>query len=652
MKKLCAFVIILLLASCTARIGDNNKLSNERRMPLIPYPANVQWGNGSFNLKKSGGINITSAELKGIASLFRTDLKKLGISLSVTNGNSAEATISFKLNPEITGAETYNLEVSTDHITIAASTPHGIFNGVQTLKQLIRPDNKIDACTISDQPAFAVRGYLIDVGRNYQSIPLIKQQIDVLAAYKLNMLHFHATEDVAWRFESKKFPQLTAPENMLRDKGKYYSEAEIKDLIKYCEDRFITFLPEIDMPGHSAAFKRALGADMQSAEGMAYLKDILNEFIDTYKPKLLHFGGDEVKITNQKFLPEMTALVHSKGVKTMGWSPGGNIGSETIRQLWMDDKGHKETSTMQFIDSRHLYINHMDPLESVTTIFNRQIGDVDKGNASMLGAILCNWPDRKVEFEDDPIKKSPAYPALLAFSERTWRGGGVKGWKANIGKPGEERTANFSEFENRLLAHKSRYFQDKPFPYSRQQDLVWNLYGPYGNGGNLEKTFAPESNLADLKPYGQQVGGTVILRHWWYPLIEGVLDSAAKENETWYASTKIYSERSGEKEFWIGFNNLSRSPNPDTPPAGEWDYKKSKIWVNGAPISAPQWKNAGKTGNPEVPLTDEGYEYRKPTRIYLKKGWNDVLIKAPVGSFQGKNWHNPVKWMFSFVPAG
>lgn len=233
------------------------------------------------------------------------------------------------------------------------------------------------------------------------------------------------------------------------------------------------------MPGHSAAFKRATGHDMQSKEGSEIVKDVLIEFIKTYRPSILHIGEDEVKITNQNFLPEVTDLVNSMGVKTMGWSPGGNLNNSTILRLWMEDNRLKTSSSAQFVDSRHLYINHMDPLESVSTIFYRQIGDRSRGNDNMLGAILCNWPDRKVPSEQDNLTKSPAYPAILAFAERSWRGGGEKGWKANIGTPEDASVQRFKEFEDRLLYHKENYFEKKKFPYVKTEchgvEALWTL---------------------------------------------------------------------------------------------------------------------------------------------------------------------------------
>ena len=112
---------------------------------------------------------------------------------------------------------------------------------------------------------------------------------------------------------------------------------------------------------------------------------------------------------------------------------------------------------------------------------------------------------------------------------------------------------------------------------------------------------------------------------------------------------KFWSEEDKEKDCWIGFNNISRSPATHSPPVGAWDNKNSVVWVNGKVVMPPVWNRGGQQGDSEIPLVDEGYEYRAPTKIYLKKGWNIVRIKAPVGSFKGE-WQNPVKWMFSFVP--
>lgn len=434
---------------------------------------------------------------------------------------------------------------------------------------------------------------------------------------------------------------------MLRNKGLYYSKNDIKELISYCQERNILFVPEIDMPGHSAAFKRAMQVDMQSDTGKRYLQQILEEVTESFDLSYFHIGADEVRIKDSSFVPLMVNYLKSRGKKVIGWQPGGNYPPGVIRQLWIDDKGSiTGNKQLTYVDSRHLYLNHMDPLEAVTTLFNRQIASRDQGDSNALGAELCMWHDRAVASEEDIFRMNPVYPGMLAFAERCWAGGGQEGWISNV-SDGNEKA--FLEFEDRLIDHRYTYFQDKHFPYQRQGGLTWKLYGPYDNGGDLTRSFKPEQSTAE-KVLKEVRGGTIVLRHWWAPLIRGAVD-APLENSTIYASTAIWSDTAGYRNFWIGFNDLSRSPASDSPPLNAWDTKGSQVWVNGQLISPPNWQRASQKGDAEIPLTDEGYTYRSPTSIFLIPGWNKVLIKAPIGSFKPSGWQNPVKWMFSFVPA-
>lgn len=217
-----------------------------------------------------------------------------------------------------------------------------------------------------------------------------------------------------------------------------------------------------------------------------------------------------------------------------------------------------------------------------------------------------------------------------------------------------ERAAAFAEFERRLLDQGREDFAGLPFPYVRQSNLVWNLYGPFNNDGHLSQIFAPEMETDYMEKHvaaQRQIGGTVILRHWWNPAVEGVLASP-RENTTWYATAKLWSDVDTVVNCWVGFGNLSRSMAADAPPAGAWDLRQSRIWVNGTLITAPLWKYGGQKGNLERPLVDEGYEYRPPLSIMFRKGWNTVLVKLPIGSFKGKDSQSPVKWMFTFAMMG
>lgn len=638
-------VLFIFLAFYSAAYAQKNLIPQPQQMLLAPEKLDLSNGVWIKNTDQS-----LRAEYKLLDHLFAS----WNINKVKNSSKKRIPTVSLHILPSLAGKEeVYNLLINANEIRITAKSAKGIFYGIQTLRQFDIENKKIQLASIHDEPAFSWRAFLIDVGRNYQPLEMIKEQIDIMSKYKLNVLHFHFTEDIAWRLESEKYPGLTDAAVMTRWKGKYYSKQDFKELIKYCQERHITFLPEIDMPGHSAAFMRFFGVDMQSDSGMVYIKELLTEFRTNFPElDLIHIGGDEVKITNKNFLPEITRHVEQLGFKkTFGWDPGSNLEPQTIRQMWMggpkliEKKGDKV-----YIESKHLYINHMDPLETVTTLFHRKIGEIDKEHKNLIGATLCSWPDRAVAKPEDMFLHSAIYPAILTFAERIWRGGGRPGWVSNIVPANDPDYADFVAFESRLLAHNTQYFENMPFPYTSQLGLKWELIGPFANEGDVHRSFQVEQNPYDVSIKVDQIveGGTVILKHWFGNIIHSAIQNP-EPNTTWYARTKIWSDKSGEQPFWIDFNNLSRSYLTDSPELDTWDYKGSQAYLNGKRINPPTWQQPGQKGESEVPLIDEGYAYRKPTMLYLKKGWNEVLLKLPVAAFRGRTWDNPAKWMFTFI---
>lgn len=194
---------------------------------LIPLPRQLVWGKGFFPLKQCKAILVKDAALQQEAEWLRQSLARKGLHVSIVSSvKQNQSFIEFTLaNVAASGVkeEAYKLEVNPQQIIITANAPHGIFNALQTLQQLISDKETVAACTITDWPAFAWRGYMTDVGRNFQSMGLLKQQIEIMSRYKLNIFHLHLTEDIAWRLAIKQYPQLTAPENMLRNKGESYT---------------------------------------------------------------------------------------------------------------------------------------------------------------------------------------------------------------------------------------------------------------------------------------------------------------------------------------------------------------------------------------------------------------------------------------------
>jgi hexosaminidase len=250
---------------------------------------------------------------------------------------------------------------------------------------------------------------------------------------------------------------------------------------------------------------------------------------------------------------------------------------------------------------------------------------------------------------------NPVYPAMLAFSERSWRGGGFPGIVFSIGPDSSNRAKAFVEFEKRLLDHKQKYFSLVPFNYVKQTHIKWNLFGPFGNNGNLSSTYWPENQnvvMEDSAAIIKATGGTIWLWHTHGPLVKAWLPSP-KENTTWYAFTRFWSNADSVINMWADFKDQSKSGADATPPKGEWDYMQSKLWVNDDIIHPPQWAFPGRTaGQLEEPLVDEGFYYRSPISVKVKKGWNKILVKLPISTFNPHlDWQVPPKWMFTVIPV-
>lgn len=270
-----------------------------------------------------------------------------------------------------------------------------------------------------------------DVGRTYISMEELKREIAILARYKINVFHWHLTENQSWRLESKIFPVLNDSVNTTRMPGKFYTQEEAKELVAYCKAHNMTLIPEFDMPGHSAAFIRAFRHDMQSPEGMKILKLLMDEVCETFDVPYIHIGTDEVKFTNPKFVPEMIAHVRANGKKVISWNPGWHYqpGEIDMTHLW-SYRG-KAQEGIPVIDSRFHYLNHFDTFGDIIGLYNSRIYNKEQGSDDMAGAIVAVWNDRLVAPERNIILENNFYPNVLALAERAWRGGGTEYFDKN-----------------------------------------------------------------------------------------------------------------------------------------------------------------------------------------------------------------------------
>ena len=375
---LCAFFIFFHV---------NNKA---QEITIIPWPQKVDVGQGTFTINSQTKI-VYSGKSIITAKILQSDIRdKLGFQNELVElEDPGRGNIFFK-NDKTLAKETYQLVISKNKTEIFASDNVGWFYGVQSLIQLFPEMDKttaeiksieIPVVTITDVPRFAWRAFMLDEGRYFKGMAQIKLLLDEMARLKMNVFHWHLVENEGWRIEIKKYPLLTeigskrkssqigpskwdSPMQSGEPHEGFYTQEEIKEIIKYAEERHITIVPEIEMPGHSTAAIAAypwLGTeksrldvptkfgvsddvyDVSDPRCTQFLTDVLDEIVDLFPSKVIHIGGDEVKYDDWKksesvqaymkdknltspadlqifFTNNISYYLQSKGRRMMGWN--------------------------------------------------------------------------------------------------------------------------------------------------------------------------------------------------------------------------------------------------------------------------------------------------------------------------------------------
>ena len=641
------FLFLISFNTTSTVLADGNH--------LLPEPQQYSSLKSDFTL---GKVQLSTPVLQ-------QEWKNFILERGGVTTDNASSIIAVSLVPALDGVpvnqdEAYRLKVSAHKIQVEAVSERGVYWAMQTLAQLQNVKGKktiFAGCEILDWPAFRVRGFMHDVGRTYISMEELKREIAILARYKINVFHWHLTENQSWRLESKIFPVLNDSINTTRMPGKFYTQEEAKELVAYCKAHNMTLIPEFDMPGHSAAFIRAFRHDMQSPEGMKILKLLMDEVCETFDVPYIHIGTDEVKFTNPKFVPEMIAHVRANGKKVISWNPGWHYqpGEIDMTHLW-SYRG-KAQEGIPVIDSRFHYLNHFDTFGDIIGLYNSRIYNKEQGSDDMAGAIVAVWNDRLVAPERNIILENNFYPNVLALAERAWRGGGTEYFDKNgtiLRSEEQPEFKAFADFEKRMLWHKEHVFKGYPFAYVKQTNVKWNITEAFPNEGDLTKVFPPEQELKDSYLYegkeykvSSAIGAGIYLRHVWGKTIPTFYEDP-QENHTAYAYTYVYSPKDQEVGLWAEFQNYGRSENDLPPLPGKWDYKESRIWINDQEILPPVWSATHRVKSAEIALGNENCVARPPLKVSLNKGWNKVLLKLPVGKFKIEEVRL-VKWMFTTV---
>ncbi|WP_262914557.1 glycoside hydrolase family 20 protein [Pontibacter vulgaris] len=361
------FALLVCIFCATTVTPATAQVSNQpEKISIIPQPLKLTEQKGSFIL--SAGTKIytdpKNEELKKIAQSLAKDIQHTaGFQPEVISKKpktKAANLIFLTLHnaPDSLGEEGYTLQVQPKRITLAANKANGIFLGTQTIRQLL-PVKKaaltvsIPALEITDKPRYNWRGMHLDVTRHFQPVEFVKKYIDYLAMHKMNTFHWHLTDDQGWRIEIKKYPKLIEvgawrdstmighywdlPQTYKKERhGGFYTQEQIREVVKYAQERYINVVPEIEMPGHALAAltaypelsctggpfkvesKWGIFPDVFCAgneQTFAFLEGVLSEVMDLFPSKIIHVGGDESPKTRWKVCPKCQARINNENLK-------------------------------------------------------------------------------------------------------------------------------------------------------------------------------------------------------------------------------------------------------------------------------------------------------------------------------------------------
>jgi hexosaminidase len=469
MKRLILLILLFLTVSISAQ---------EKMKPtLMPVPSKIEWNQGQFNLDSTFTVSVTGnphdriypaatrmmRRLSGRTGLFFTqdfitaETKAVNPSMIIHINSSGKVDVNMD--------ETYTLIISSDAVTLDAQTDIGAIRGLETFLQLLDAEKEgyfFPNATINDQPRFRWRGLMLDVARHWMPIEIVKRNLDGMAAAKLNVLHLHLSEDQGFRIESKTFPKL----HELGSDGFYFTQEEIKTIIKYADDRGIRVYPEFDIPGHSTAWFVAF-PELASAPGPYTIerkwgvldpvfdptKEETYQFFDKFFAEMsalfpdeyMHIGGDENNGKHwnankdiQKFMKEnnikdnhdlqtyfntrILEILTRYGKKMVGWDeilhPG--MPKNIVIQSWRGRKSLYESardgytgilSNGYYIDliqpAEFHYLN--DPIPPDTTLPESTVKNIWGGEATMWSELVT--PDNV---------DSRIWPRTAAIAERLW----------------------------------------------------------------------------------------------------------------------------------------------------------------------------------------------------------------------------------------
>lgn len=523
--------IILIVGGCKSGSAPEP----DKILAIIPAPVSIQGFKGDFVISEKTRIILAPAddETKLAADFFANLVRNsTGMSLPVEEGKkSAKGSVFMTLDTAIENDEGYELTVTHKKVIVRGGSAAGLFYAVQTMRQIMPTELEspsiveglvltIPACEIKDEPRFGYRGMHLDVGRHMFPIAYIKRYIDMIALHKMNRFHWHLTEDQGWRIEISKYPNLTTTgayrkETLVGHGGRrpfefdgkpyggFYTKDEVKEIVEYARSKFITVIPEIEMPGHAMAALASypeLGCtggpyEVQTRWGVfddvycagkeetfSFLEDVLTEVMELFPSEYIHIGGDECPKTRWKkcplcqkrmkeeglkdehelqsyFIQRIEKFVLSKGRKIIGWDEilEGGLAPEATVMSWRGTTGGIEAArqkhdvimtpyTYVYLDyyqcepqGEPLAIGGYLPLEKVYS-YNPVPEELAPEEQKYILGVQGNLWSEYLKTPD--YMEYMAYPRMFAVAET--------GWTPN-------RLKDFEDFLTRIEVLKKRY---------------------------------------------------------------------------------------------------------------------------------------------------------------------------------------------------
>ena len=479
---------------------------------VVPRPAAMELHEGSWTMHSELRVAVGDASLRGVAEWLRDSLEEHGAGeVNLVNAGKSDITLALDAAGAELGDEGYALEVTTGGVTVRALKPAGVFYGLQTLLQLPRrPEGggpkAVPCMTVRDVPRFGWRGLMLDCSRTFLTMDYLHRYVDLLAMNKMNVLHLHLTDEQGWRVEIKKHPELTEvggkwdaayPDEV----SGYYTQDQLRGLVKYAADRFVTIVPEVEMPSHCLPVLRAHPELSCRGEGyrivpymdmmkpgvtpygvmcagndatFALMEDVIAELVDIFPSKHIHIGGDEcpkefwascpkcqarkqaegLKDENELqsyFIKRIEKIVNAHGRTLLGWDEilEGGLAPNAAVMSWRGVEGGiaaaKAGHPVVMSPTSHCYFDYdytTTPTEKVYAYEPIPPELTPEEGGRVLGAQANMWTHMA---RNDKAIDEQVFPRLCALAEVVW-------------SPAEGR--NWDEFQARMKGHAARLMSD------------------------------------------------------------------------------------------------------------------------------------------------------------------------------------------------